>query len=60
MARKLDLQPSRTAAPPRILTELRTVWRAFVRSLYDPYRPERFYMRGPGPRWRAKNGLAGV
>jgi len=21
----------------------------------DPYRPERHYMRGPGPKWRAKH-----
>ena len=21
-----------------------------------PYRPERHYMRGPGPKWRAKHG----
>jgi len=22
----------------------------------DPYRPERHYMRGPGPKWHAKHG----
>lgn len=22
----------------------------------NPYRPELHYMRGPGPKWRAKNG----
>ena len=27
-----------------------------VRSLFDPYRPERHYMRGPGPKWHAKHG----
>ena len=26
-----------------------------LRSLFDPYRPERHYMRGPGPKWRAKH-----
>jgi hypothetical protein len=25
-------------------------------SLFDPYRPELHYMRGPGPKWRAKHG----
>jgi hypothetical protein len=25
------------------------------RGLTDNYRPERHYMRGPGPKWRAKN-----
>jgi hypothetical protein len=24
-----------------------------------PYRPERFYMRGPGPKWREKYGPFG-
>ena len=24
----------------------------------DPYRPELHYMRGPGPKWRAKNGAS--
>ncbi|MEX2036438.1 MAG: hypothetical protein WEA28_14730 [Xanthobacteraceae bacterium] len=27
-----------------------------VRALTDPYRPELHYMRGPGPKWRAKHG----
>jgi hypothetical protein len=36
-----------------------------VRELFDPYRPELHYMRGPGPKWRAKHqprdvGSAGV
>jgi hypothetical protein len=25
------------------------------KALFDPYRPERHYMRGPGPKWRAKH-----
>jgi hypothetical protein len=25
-------------------------------SAIDPYRPELHYMRGPGPKWRAKHG----
>jgi hypothetical protein len=29
-----------------------------LRSLIDPYRPELHYMRGPGPRWRAKHAPA--
>ena len=28
---------------------------AMVRELFDPYRPELHYMRGPGPKWRAKH-----
>ena len=26
-----------------------------ARSLFDPYRPELHYMRGPGPKWHAKH-----
>jgi hypothetical protein len=26
-----------------------------ARDLFDPYRPEQHYMRGPGPKWHAKN-----
>ena len=26
-----------------------------MRALTDPYRPELHYMRGPGPKWRAKH-----
>jgi hypothetical protein len=32
--------------------------KTFFRSLTDTYRPERHYMRGPGPKWRAKHGQA--
>ena len=31
-------------------------WRWLRASVYDPYRPELHYMRGPGPKWRAKHG----
>jgi hypothetical protein len=27
-------------------------------GVFDPYHPELHYMRGPGPKWRAKHGLA--
>jgi hypothetical protein len=30
-------------------------WRWLRTSLLDPYRPELYYMRGPGPKWRAKH-----
>ena len=30
-------------------------WRRLTASLFDPYRPELHYMRGPGPKWRAKH-----
>jgi hypothetical protein len=27
--------------------------------LFDPYRPELHYMRGPGPKWREKHARTG-
>jgi hypothetical protein len=32
-------------------------WRELTRDVIRPYRPERHYMRGPGPAWRAKHGM---
>ena len=32
-------------------------WREFTRDTLGRYRPERHYMRGPGPAWRAKHGV---
>lgn len=29
------------------------------RDLFDHYRPEKHYMRGPGPKWREKHGRPG-
>jgi hypothetical protein len=37
---------------------LAALWRKLVKDLFDPYRPELHYMRGPGPRWREKHGIA--
>ena len=37
---------------------LAALWRRLMKELFDPYRPERHYMRGPGPKWREKNGIA--
>jgi len=32
-------------------------WLELTRDIGGPYKPERHYMRGPGPKWRAKHGL---
>ena len=29
-----------------------------IESISRPYRPELHYMRGPGPKWRARHGSA--
>jgi hypothetical protein len=38
-----------------VLTDLAEFAHSLVRSLFDPYRPELYYMRGPGPKWHAKH-----
>ena len=44
------------AADPGAATWLRTLRRTLT-AICDPYRPELHYMRGPGPKWRAKHGI---
>ena len=39
---------------PTLSATLAMLWRTF-RESFDPYRPELHYMRGPGPKWRAKH-----
>jgi hypothetical protein len=36
------------------LVVLLNVWRKMRTAIFDPYRPELHYMRGPGPKWREK------
>jgi hypothetical protein len=33
-------------------------YRTFFGVVSNPYRPELHYMRGPGPKWRAKHASA--
>jgi hypothetical protein len=42
-------------------TQLVTSWRSRLAKWLNPYRPELHYMRGPGPKCRAKlsGGLLG-
>jgi len=39
-----------------LLASAAKAYREVVRELFDPYRPELYYMRGPGPRWAEKHG----
>ena len=36
---------------------LAAFWQELTRDMGGRYRPERHYMRGPGPKYRAKHGL---
>ena len=35
-------------------------WHSLWSRLFDTYRPELHYMRGPGPKWREKHGLSSL
>lgn len=35
---------------------LAAFWQELTRDIANPYRPEKHYMRGPGPAWQAKYG----
>jgi hypothetical protein len=51
----------RSATQDRCLAAIAAASAEFVlafKALFDPYRPERHYMRGPGPKWRAKHSAA--
>ena len=41
---------------PRIFPAIAEAWRELGQALFDTYRPELHYMRGPGPKWREKHG----
>jgi hypothetical protein len=36
----------------------RDILRTLARQLFDPYRPELHYMRGPGPKWHEQHASA--
>jgi hypothetical protein len=40
-----------------VLAEFADVF-ASLKHMFDAYRPERHYMRGPGPAWHAKHAMA--
>jgi hypothetical protein len=42
---------------PGLAADLADLLHSLAKALFDPYRPELHYMRGPGPKWHAKHGL---
>jgi hypothetical protein len=44
--------------PLRRLALLAARLRARFKGVCNPYRPELHYMRGPGPKWRARHQAA--
>jgi hypothetical protein len=55
----------RSRLPAELLIKVRAIFalHSTVKcwsDLFDPYRPELHYMRGPGPRWREKYAVVPV
>src|SRR5262249_56591316 len=40
---------------PGLAADVTDLFRTLAKALFDPYRPELHYMRGPGPKWHAKH-----
>jgi hypothetical protein len=51
MAKSREMAQSTNAIPARVFAP----WQALAKALFDDYRPERHYMRGPGPKWHEKH-----
>ena len=49
---------SSTPSPVTMLQAVAPRWRRQAARLFDPYRPEQHYMRGPGPKCRERHGLS--
>ena len=56
MGNAVELTQRSNLKVPSVAAELVELGRA-LRGLLDPYRPERHYMRGPGPKWHAKHNM---
>ena len=41
-----------------LAADLADLFQNLARGLFDTYRPELHYMRGPGPKWHAKHDRA--
>ena len=40
---------------PLLRVAVHSLWRSLKQDLFDSYRPELLYMRGPGPKWNAQH-----
>jgi hypothetical protein len=51
-------QTARSSLRARVVGLAREFWRDLIRDWFGSYRPERHYMRGPGPKWRERHTYA--
>ena len=53
MAKSREMAQSDDVSPAKAFA----TWQALTKALFDDYRPELHYIRGPGPKWREKHDL---
>ena len=58
MARKSVRSFTTRHEAPGVTADFAGLVHSLAKGLFDPYRPEQHYMRGPGPKWRAKHDPA--
>ena len=58
MSRKTHRRFAARRQAPGLTTDLSDFVSNLANSLFDHYRPEQHYMRGPGPKWHAKHDRA--
>jgi hypothetical protein len=60
MAMISDFDGRNLRPTPRLATGVGQLWQRMAMRFLDNYRPERHYMRGPGPKWHEKHACAAV
>ncbi|MFZ2018110.1 MAG: hypothetical protein WAU90_05480 [Methyloceanibacter sp.] len=56
MAKSREMAQSANGSPAKGFA----AWQALTKALFDDYRPELHYMRGPGPKWHEKHDRAEI
>jgi hypothetical protein len=56
MAKSREMAQSAKVSPAKSFA----AWQALTKALFDDYRPELHYMRGPGPKWHEKHDRAEI
>jgi hypothetical protein len=57
--KSMHIGSTASGAPANLFRILARRWHRHAGHLADPYRPERHYMRGPGPKSREKHDFSG-
>jgi hypothetical protein len=56
--RKIVRTPTQRRIASGFNGDFADLFRSLAQAIFDTYRPELHYMRGPGPKWQAKHAPA--